>query len=1087
MFDLNLDSKYKIAEQYAWTGLDLNTLNKFSQTNYNLFDGKNELEIQNPGLRELVLMNNPSYVWFAAKVLLNIELYPLQAAVLENTWKYSFPMLIASRGMGKSSSMGIYCLLRLALNQGIKIVVTGSAFRQSKIVFQYMEEVWKNSNVLRSIYNNRTDGISRGADQWTFRLGSSIATALPTGCLAGDSLITTDKGIYNISELQNQNIKVWSDSKYRKVGRFWDNGEHKVFKIKTNLGSIIECTPEHKFLVNKDGCEKWVKAQDLTLNDSLIIDRSERWFNPQYNFNPDEAYCLGLMLGDGCYTNKYKLGYTTIDESLIKSLQSNLADFKQQKDEIHYEFCGKDKVKEFKDKWGISEDCLYHNHKELPTKLLKSNKEAVRACLQGLFDTDGNAKTLFTKGGWHGTVTLYSTSFKLIQQVQFCLLHFGIISKIHYRKLRKSPRTGNLCKPAYELQITSTNILKFYNKIGFRLKRKQNIVKKYIENKKRWSVFESLPISKEFLIELSTKYNLPKKHIKGNKTYNQSFVDYYKKRLLELGVVSQELESFKEYYYYDNIVSIEDNNKIIPTYDLHIPDNNAYVANGYFVHNSGEKIRGMRSNISVVDEFNSIAPEVYQVVIENFGAVSMNPIASIKNEAYKAFLLAQGELTPESEEMYAATKNQSIITGTIGTKWEHFWDYLNTYKQIIVNKGKIVDDEKFVFNKESIDSINYKDYCVMRIPYDLIPKGFLSSEVINRAKATMHNAVFNSEYGCVPIGDTNGFFKLSSIEGATANNKNLDSPYWPEYCPRTFMATSRGNTKLQYIMGIDPASEQDNFAIVILELHPEHNRLVYCWTTNRKKYNDKDDKNFFSYCGKKIRDLMTKFNISAIVIDSQGGGVHVAEALHDKDKLAPGEQPIWPIIDPEDRQPTDEMPGLHLIHMFQPANAKIVSDANWSLLKDIQDKILLFPFFNSVELGLEHERVLREIVGEENQTKIYDEFEDVILEVEELKKELTYIEQTTTAAGRERWDTPGIKQGNKTVQNLRKDRYSALLMANYIARTTSRFIAPPNFNAYNMSGKAVGQSKIEGDILGYGQNSLVNQLNINSFRGINRG
>ena len=35
-----------------------------------------------------------------------------------------------------------------------------------------------------------------------------------------------------------------------------------------------------------------------------------------------------------------------------------------------------------------------------------------------------------------------------------------------------------------------------------------------------------------------------------------------------------------------------------------------------------------------------------------------------------------------------------------------------------------------------------------------------------------------------------------------------------------FDATTQGNIHNQYVYGIDPASEKDNFSIVILELHP---------------------------------------------------------------------------------------------------------------------------------------------------------------------------------------------------------------------------------------------------------------------------
>ena len=48
--------------------------------------------------------------------------------------------------------------------------------------------------------------------------------------------------------------------------------------------------------------------------------------------------------------------------------------------------------------------------------------------------------------------------------------------------------------------------------------------------------------------------------------------------------------------------------------------------------------------------------------------------------------------------------------------------------------------------------------------------------------------------------------------------------------------------------------------------------------------------------------------------------------------------------------------------------------------------------------------------------------------------ELSMIVMTQTSTGRERWDTPEVKLGAGKKSRLRKDRYSALIMANMSAR-----------------------------------------------------
>jgi hypothetical protein len=63
---------------------------------------------------------------------------------------------------------------------------------------------------------------------------------------------------------------------------------------------------------------------------------------------------------------------------------------------------------------------------------------------------------------------------------------------------------------------------------------------------------------------------------------------------------------------------------------------------------------------------------------------------------------------------------------------------------------------------------------------------------------------------------------------------------------------------------------------------------------------------------------------------------------------------------------------------------------------------------------------------------MHDTLEDCVMEIEELKNELSLIVISQTGNGRERWDTPDTRSGKKN--KLRKDRYSALIMANWSAR-----------------------------------------------------
>ena len=170
--------------------------------------------------------------------------------------------------------------------------------------------------------------------------------------------------------------------------------------------------------------------------------------------------------------------------------------------------------------------------------------------------------------------------------------------------------------------------------------------------------------------------------------------------------------------------------------------------------------------------------------------------------------------------------------------------------------------------------------------------------------------------------------------------------------------------------------------------------------------------------------------------------------MHDPSKLEAGESLIWPIIDYDKSKETDSQQGLHIIELIQFAKAEWTSQANHGLRKDLEDKIILFPRFDNLTLGLALEKEGKDILSSDL-NPIYDSLSECILEIEELKNELTTIvmTQTSTGAGaRDRWDTPEIKLQHGKKGRLRKDRYSSLIIANMLARQMTRSLQPIQYD-----------------------------------------
>ena len=135
------------AYENAWMGLTKEDLKDVKRPLSNLTDE----EKNNFHLHVIKKMRDPEYFHWTVKTLLGVDLLPVQTCVLKELWRRPFPMYIASRGFGKSFLLSVYCLLKCTLIPGTKIVIVGAAFRQSKVIFEYMDTLWKTEPILKSV------------------------------------------------------------------------------------------------------------------------------------------------------------------------------------------------------------------------------------------------------------------------------------------------------------------------------------------------------------------------------------------------------------------------------------------------------------------------------------------------------------------------------------------------------------------------------------------------------------------------------------------------------------------------------------------------------------------------------------------------------------------------------------------------------------------------------------------------------------------------------------------------------------------------------------------------------------------------
>lgn len=126
-------------------------------------------------------------------------------------------------------------------------------------------------------------------------------------CVKGDTYILTDNGNHKIESLVGKNVNVWNGTEFSETTIHLTGENKKLIKLIFSNGAYIECTPYHKFFIQKNNKEVKVDASELELGDKIITcdypSIDVRKIND--NYNEGFAYTSGFYMGHTTY-NKEK-------------------------------------------------------------------------------------------------------------------------------------------------------------------------------------------------------------------------------------------------------------------------------------------------------------------------------------------------------------------------------------------------------------------------------------------------------------------------------------------------------------------------------------------------------------------------------------------------------------------------------------------------------------------------------------------------------------------------------------------------------------------------------------------------------------
>lgn len=120
-------------------------------------------------------------------------------------------------------------------------------------------------------------------------------------CVAPETLVLTDAGHLQISELAGLRVNVWNGEEFSEVEVVKTGENQKLIKVSVSDGSEVECTEYHKFYVQNGYWSNSIvekRAAELSVGDKLI-----KFELPVVEGEGEmkHAYTAGFFCGDGTY------------------------------------------------------------------------------------------------------------------------------------------------------------------------------------------------------------------------------------------------------------------------------------------------------------------------------------------------------------------------------------------------------------------------------------------------------------------------------------------------------------------------------------------------------------------------------------------------------------------------------------------------------------------------------------------------------------------------------------------------------------------------------------------------------------------
>lgn len=428
---------------------------------------------------------------------------------------------------------------------------------------------------------------------------------------------------------------------------------------------------------------------------------------------------------------------------------------------------------------------------------------------------------------------------------------------------------------------------------------------------------------------------------------------------------------------------------------------------------SGEKIRGFRANILVLDEFLLLPEEIIKNVLMPFLVAPQDMKRRIDIREMEDLLIKEGKMKEEDRMVF--TNNSKMIA--LSSASYTFENLYKTYQEWI---NQITSADK-----------GESSYFVSQLGFEALPPEMIDKTIIEEAQSggTSHSA-FLREY-CAQFTDgSDSYFSAKKMEECTLKD---------EY-PHTLVKGSPGK---KYIVGVDPnmsdSPNADYFAIAVMELDEETGIgiLVHTYAglgnlNNHVKY--------FSY-------IMTNFDVVMVILDNAGSDIFI-DTCNQSDVFKDNKINIKTmdfVSEAEGTEYENQLRSAKLqynlsekrIAFSQVFSSNFIRKGNEYLQACIDYKKVLFAsrtcsnekfFSQTVDTKLPRELIF---IGDKQDWTNLDFIENQDDFIYQTKKQCALVEYTTTSRGMQSFDLPQHLKRGSSATRARKDNYSAFMLANW--------------------------------------------------------